>query len=96
MARSYEAQYNQPVADAIKGDTSGWYCDTLLSLVKPLSEALAEFCNKAMKGIGTDEGALIRILSFHSKREYGPCQWPWVYSQMGLSKSYIIMCFDSW
>merc|ERR1712176_171031 len=69
MARAYERTYGKAVADAVKGDTSGWYAETLLSLLKPHEEALAHACTKAMKGIGTDESALIRILSYYSKKD---------------------------
>jgi len=69
IAKSYPTLYEKSVTDAIKGDTSGWYSEALLTLVKPFGEALADACNKAMKGLGTDEAALIRILGYHSKKD---------------------------
>eukprot|EP00746_Dinoflagellata_sp_MGD_P070335 gnl/MRDRNA2_/MRDRNA2_28798_c0_seq1.p1 gnl/MRDRNA2_/MRDRNA2_28798_c0~~gnl/MRDRNA2_/MRDRNA2_28798_c0_seq1.p1 ORF type:complete len:986 (-),score=214.51 gnl/MRDRNA2_/MRDRNA2_28798_c0_seq1:67-3024(-) len=69
LARCYEEEYKTAATAAVKGDTSGWYCECLLTLLKPLAEALADACNKAMAGLGTDEAALIRILSFHTKKD---------------------------
>ncbi|CAK0799291.1 unnamed protein product [Prorocentrum cordatum] len=74
IVKNYPELYDKSVEDAIKGDTMGWYEETLLSLLRPLGEALAVSCNKAMKGIGTDEAALIRILCFHTKNELREAQ----------------------
>jgi len=69
IVKQYPKLYNKSAEDAIKGDTSGWYTETLLSLLRPTGEALAVACHRAMAGLGTDEAALIRILGYHTKNE---------------------------
>jgi hypothetical protein len=74
IVKNYPALYEKSAEDAIKGDTMGWYEETLLSLLRPLGEAIAVSCNKAMKGLGTDEAALIRILCYHTKQDLREAQ----------------------
>lgn len=47
---------------AVEKETSGWFKKTMLALVCPLPEYWGNKFHKAMKGVGTDEKALIRML----------------------------------
>jgi len=65
----YQKKYGTTLYEAIKSDTSGDYCDLLISLVMPFSDYRAFAIRKAIAGAGTDEEALIDIFAHASKQE---------------------------
>ena len=58
----------QDLADDIKGDTSGNYRQILKNLLYSAVEYDCRELQRAIKGAGTDEEALIEILSSRSKK----------------------------
>ena len=51
----------------IKGDTSGWYETSLISLATPYSIYMARLFRKALEGLGTKEKLLVDLLTTQSK-----------------------------
>eukprot|EP00824_Muranothrix_gubernata_P000399 TRINITY_DN1045_c0_g1_i2.p2 TRINITY_DN1045_c0_g1~~TRINITY_DN1045_c0_g1_i2.p2 ORF type:complete len:630 (+),score=168.20 TRINITY_DN1045_c0_g1_i2:24-1892(+) len=64
--RAYESKYGRLLEEAIEKETSGDFKRTLLSLVNPERFA-ASLVHKSIKGMGTDDAALIRLVVRHSK-----------------------------
>lgn len=62
IAAAYYKLYGKAMTDDISDDTSFRFKQTLLALVTPREEVLADALHKAMKGLGTDDAALIRVL----------------------------------
>jgi len=54
---------------AIKSETSGYFEDTLLGLLKPRFVFIADRLFQAMKGLGTDDSCLVYYFSVLSKQE---------------------------
>eukprot|EP00742_Colponemidia_sp_Colp-10_P001793 GILJ01001917.1.p1 GENE.GILJ01001917.1~~GILJ01001917.1.p1 ORF type:complete len:569 (+),score=89.68 GILJ01001917.1:189-1709(+) len=59
---AYQAMYGKPMTSAVAADCSGNYKNALVAMLKPKAVVDAETLRKAMKGLGTDEFALIRTL----------------------------------
>jgi len=58
----YLKKYGHTLGKAIKSETSFAFQHALLALATPLPEYLAEMLYKSVKGAGTDDDALIRII----------------------------------
>lgn len=58
----YRELFEKPLADEIKGETSGNFKDLLLLMQMGTAEADAYLLKKATDGWGTDEGALVDVL----------------------------------
>jgi annexin A7/11 len=65
----YQKKYDKNLYQAIKDDTSGDYCDLLVSLVMPINDYRAFAIKEAIAGAGTDEDALIDIFAHASIQE---------------------------
>jgi len=65
----YQKKYEKNLFQAIKDDTSGDYCDLLVSLVMPINDYRAFVVKTAIAGAGTDEDALIDVFAHASKQE---------------------------
>jgi len=65
----YQKKYEKNLFQAIKDDTSGDYCDLLVSLVMPINDYRAFVVRTAIAGAGTDEEALIDVFAHASKQE---------------------------
>jgi len=63
------AHKGRSIEQAIKGETSGHFEDTLLALLKPRDVFIADRLYSAMKGLGTDDTCLIYFFSILSKPE---------------------------
>lgn len=59
----FQQRYGKSIVDVIKKQFSGNFEDLLVLLVTPRAEYFAERAYKAMKGMGTDDEALIRIIT---------------------------------
>jgi len=59
----YQQRYGKSLIDVIKKQFSGDYEDCLVMLATPRLEFFAEKAYKAMKGMGTDDDKLIRIIT---------------------------------
>ncbi|XP_064625997.1 annexin-B12-like [Lineus longissimus] len=63
--KAFEAQKGKHIIEEIKGETSGDYEDSLLAVVKTIENKNAYFAErllKSMKGVGTDDENLIRLV----------------------------------
>jgi len=65
----YQKKYEKNLFEAIKSDTSGDYCDLLISLVMPFPDYRAFVVRKSIAGAGTDEHALIDVFAHATKQE---------------------------
>jgi len=59
---SLQSSFGKSIFEDIKGDTSGDYRELLISLVEPRPVFLASVIHNAVKGAGTNEGAIIDAL----------------------------------
>eukprot|EP00026_Physarum_polycephalum_P010976 Phypoly_transcript_11165.p1 GENE.Phypoly_transcript_11165~~Phypoly_transcript_11165.p1 ORF type:complete len:330 (+),score=68.81 Phypoly_transcript_11165:180-1169(+) len=62
VSAEYIASFGKSIIEDIKGDTSGNYRELLVSLVEPRPTFIARTVHNAVKGLGTDEHALIDAL----------------------------------
>jgi len=62
VTADYTATFGKSIFDDIKGDTSGDYRDLLIGLVEPKPTYIARTVHNAVKGLGTNENALIDAL----------------------------------
>lgn len=62
ITAEYTAAFGKSIFEDIKGDTSGNYRELLISLVEPRPTYIAKVVHNAIKGAGTNEGALIDAL----------------------------------
>jgi len=66
----YKASHKKhSLEHAIKSETSGYFEDTLLGLLKPRFVFIADRLYQAMKGLGTDDSCLVYYFSVLSKQE---------------------------
>jgi len=65
----YKAKHKRTLEQAIKSETSGYFEDTLLALLKPRNVFIADRLFHAMKGLGTDDTCLVYFFSILSKAE---------------------------
>jgi len=70
MLRAYYKQaFGKDLMDEFKSELSGNYEKVVLSLMKEPVELAIDTLYKAMKGAGTDENALIDVLTSHNNKE---------------------------
>jgi len=69
IAEIYERSYKEPLVRAIKGDTSGNYKDILVALVTPRTDFQVNQIYDAVRGLGTNEKALVDILAHAANEE---------------------------
>jgi len=62
IASEYLAAFKKSIIDDIKGDTSGHYEDLLVGLVEAKPAYIARIIHEAVKGAGTNEGAILDCL----------------------------------
>jgi len=60
---AYSNKYNKSLAAVIDSEMSGDLKKAFIAIVTPPAEYFAELIHKAMKGMGTDDAALIRIIA---------------------------------
>jgi len=65
----YQKKYEMTLYEAIKSDTSGDYCELLVSLCMPHPDYRAYVIRRAIAGAGTDEDALIDVFAHASNHE---------------------------
>jgi len=65
----YQKKYEKNLYQAIKDDTSGDYCDLLVSLVMPAADYRAYLIRTSLAGAGTDEDALIDVFAHATNKE---------------------------
>jgi len=69
VAEIYAKKYKETLIHAVKGDTSGSYKNLLVALITPRTEFQTEQIYDAVRGLGTNEKALIDILAHASNDE---------------------------
>ncbi|XP_069341541.1 annexin A3 [Eulemur rufifrons] len=69
IAQEYRAAYGKELKDDLKGDLSGHFEHLMVALVTPPAVFDAKQLKKSMKGAGTDEDALIEILTTRTGRQ---------------------------
>jgi len=69
VSEHYKAKYKHTLEQAVKSETSGYFEDTLVGLIKPRLVYIADRLFKAMDGIGTDDMCLVYFFSVLSKQE---------------------------
>ncbi|CAL5002027.1 unnamed protein product [Urochloa decumbens] len=66
VARAYHRMYDRPLERAVKGETSGNFGFGLLTILRCAADTPARYfakvLHKAMKGVGTSDTALIRVV----------------------------------
>eukprot|EP01012_Entosiphon_sulcatum_P019860 TRINITY_DN2481_c0_g1_i1.p1 TRINITY_DN2481_c0_g1~~TRINITY_DN2481_c0_g1_i1.p1 ORF type:complete len:597 (+),score=97.81 TRINITY_DN2481_c0_g1_i1:25-1791(+) len=68
-AKEYEVQYNTPIRDEIRSDTSGPFQEALLWLFTPREEREAQALQRALEKIGSGEPVIIEIASTRTAEE---------------------------
>ena len=63
IKKAYKEKFQKELIEDLKSELSGKFEDVMVGLFKDPIEYDAECLNKAMKGAGTDENALIEIIS---------------------------------
>ncbi|XP_077989605.1 uncharacterized protein LOC144443887 isoform X2 [Glandiceps talaboti] len=69
ISREFKTMYGKDLIKELHGETSGNFRTTLMGLMKKPAEFDASEVNKAVKGLGTDEDALIEILCTRDNAE---------------------------
>ncbi|XP_007432024.1 annexin A3 [Python bivittatus] len=69
IAKEFKDYTGKDLKEALKEDTSGDFGRVLVALVMPPAEFDAEQINKTVRGIGTNEKALIEILASRTSRQ---------------------------
>uniref|UniRef100_A0A8C0CD62 Annexin n=1 Tax=Balaenoptera musculus TaxID=9771 RepID=A0A8C0CD62_BALMU len=69
IAKEYQAAYGKELKDDLKGDLSGHFKCLMVALVTPPAVFDAKQLKKSMKGMGTNEDALIEILTTRTSRQ---------------------------
>lgn len=69
IVKEYQAAYGKELKDDLKGDLSGHFEHLMVALVTPPAVFDAKQLKKSMKGTGTDEDALIEILTTRTSRQ---------------------------
>jgi len=62
VGAEYQASFGKSILEDIKGDTSGNYRELLVSLVEPRANFIARTVHTGVKGLGTNEAALVDAL----------------------------------
>jgi len=65
----YKGKHKKDLEHAVKSETSGYFEDTLVGLLKPRLVFIADRLFKAMDGVGTDDTCLIYYFSVLDKHE---------------------------
>ncbi|GFN89710.1 Annexin [Plakobranchus ocellatus] len=69
IVKAYKTMFGKDLAEDIKGDTSGNFCEALKGLLHKPAEFDAHMLRNAIKGLGTDEDVLIEILCTRSNAQ---------------------------
>ncbi|XP_064141738.1 annexin A3 isoform X1 [Loxodonta africana] len=69
IVKEYQAAYGKELKDDLKGDLSGNFKRAMVALVTPPAVFDAKQLQKSMKGAGTNEDALIEILTTRTGRQ---------------------------
>ncbi|XP_006198289.1 annexin A3 [Vicugna pacos] len=69
IVKEYQAAYGKELKDDLKGDLSGELKNLMVALVTPPAVFDAKQLKKSMKGTGTNEDALIEILTTRTSRQ---------------------------
>jgi len=67
--RHYEQKTGHTFEKAVRKETSGDFRDALIAVVKPEAEYHADLFDQAMKGAGTNDNMLIRLMSTLTKNQ---------------------------
>jgi len=69
VSEFYKAKHKHSLEQAIKSETSGYFEDTLVGLLKPRLTFIADRIFTAMDGAGTDDTCLVYFFSILPKHE---------------------------
>jgi len=69
IAEAYQQKYNKDLLKDLKSEISGDYQDVVEKLLESAAQYDAWLLHETMDGLGTDDDALIEILSFRNKDE---------------------------
>jgi annexin A7/11 len=69
VSEFYKAKHKHSLEQAVKSETSGYFEDTLVGLLKPKHVFIADRLFKAMDGAGTDDTCLVYFFSVLPKHE---------------------------
>nr|XP_036870763.1 annexin A3 isoform X1 [Manis javanica]XP_036870764.1 annexin A3 isoform X2 [Manis javanica] len=69
VVKEYQATYGKDLKDDLKGDLSGHFEHLMVALMTPPAVFDAKQLKKSMKGAGTNEAALIEILTTRTSRQ---------------------------
>ncbi|RZF42584.1 hypothetical protein LSTR_LSTR001379 [Laodelphax striatellus] len=69
IAKFFTSEYGRNLIDDLKSELGGKFESVIVALMQPPFEFLAHHLHKAMKGLGTDDQAVIEILCTRNKAE---------------------------
>ncbi|KAL5015732.1 hypothetical protein ScPMuIL_005321 [Solemya velum] len=69
IEKKFKTMYGKDLKAELKSEISGRFEDVCLALLEPARKYDAKECHAAIKGAGTDEGALIEILCSRTNKE---------------------------
>lgn len=69
IIETYSREIGRDLVKDLKSELGGKFEDVIIGLMLPSTDYMCDQLNKAMKGMGTDEAALIEILCPRTKEE---------------------------
>jgi hypothetical protein len=69
VKKVFQQKHGKTLESFIKGDTSGYYEDLILSLVDDKAEYDAKLLHEAIKGLGTDDDLLVHVICSRTNAE---------------------------
>jgi hypothetical protein len=67
VSKSYQAKHKKTLEEVVKSETSGNFRDALMALLTPRPKYVAKRIHEAIKGLGTNDSVLVRMVVLNDK-----------------------------